>query len=144
LQAKNMQGFRSVVYIVIAILNVAASIPLAKMWGGFGCALATGVSLTFGNIIIMNIYYHRRIGLNIPLFWSNIVRMTIPVLVALVCGYGLNYLISQDDWLTLACKIITYSIIYALIMWFLGLNIYEKTLFTSPVRRFFSKVAHSG
>ena len=44
LQAKNMQGFRSVVYVAIAVLNVLASIPLAKMWGGLGCALATGIS----------------------------------------------------------------------------------------------------
>jgi len=144
LQAKNMQGFRSVVYIAIALLNVVASIPLSKMWGGFGCALATGVSLTLGNIIIMNIYYHRRIGLNIPLFWRNIIRMTIPVLVALLCGYGINSLITQEGFILLASKIVIYSIVYAIIMWFFGLNMYEKNLFISPLKRVVSKIAHSG
>lgn len=144
LQAKNMQGFRSVVYIAIAVLNVIASIPLAKMWGGFGCALATGVSLTLGNIIIMNIYYHRIIGLDIPLFWRNIFRMSIPVLVALLCGYGINIFIVQDGFLVLACKIVLYSVVYALIMWFMGLNMYEKDLFISPVKKIVNKLAHSG
>lgn len=144
LQAKNMQSFRSVVYLAIAVLNVLASILLAKMWGGLGCALATGASLTLGNIIIMNIYYHRRIGLDIPLFWSNIIRMTIPVLVALLFGYGLNSLISQNGFLILASKIVLYSIIYVLIMWFFGLNKYEKDLFISPVKRIVNKIAHSG
>jgi O-antigen/teichoic acid export membrane protein len=144
LQAKNMQGFRSVVYIAIAVLNVIASIPLAKIWGGFGCALATGVSLTLGNIIIMNIYYHRRIGLNIPLFWKNIIGMTIPVLIALLCGYGINSLIIQDRFLLLASKIVIYSIVYALIMWFFGLNMYEKDLFISPLKRIVKKIAQRG
>ncbi len=144
LQAKNMQGFRSVVYIAIAVINVIASIPLAKMWGGFGCALATGVSLTLGNIIIMNFYYHRKIGLNIPLFWRNIFRMTIPVLVVLLCGYGINGLIVQDGFLLLACKIVIYSIVYVLIMWFFGLNMYEKDLFISPLKRIVMKISHGG
>lgn len=140
LQAKNMQGFRSVVYIAIAILNVIASIPLAKIWGGFGCALAIGLSHILGHIIIMNIYYHRRIRLNIPLFWTNIFRMTLPVLVALLCGYGVNTLIIQDGFLLLACKIVIYSIVYALIMWFFGLNMYEKELFMSPVKKIVNKM----
>ncbi len=144
LQAKNMQGFRSVVYIAIAVLNVIASIPLAKIWGGFGCALATGVSLTLGNIMIMNIYYHRKIGLNIPLFWGNIIRMTIPVLVALLCGYGINSLIIQDGFLLLASKIVIYTIVYALIMWSFGLNAYEKDLFISPLKRIVKKIVHIG
>jgi O-antigen/teichoic acid export membrane protein len=143
LQAKNMQGFRSVVYVAIAVLNVLASIPLAKMWGGLGCALATGISLTLGNIIIMNIYYHRWIGLDIPLFWRNIIRMTIPVLVAFLCGYGINGLIGPDGFLLLACKIVLYSIVYILIMWFFGLNMYEKDLFMSPVKRVVNKIVHS-
>lgn len=144
LQAKNMQGFRSVVYIAIAVLNVIASIPLAKMWGGFGCGLATSVSLILGNIIIMNIYYHRRIGLNIPLFWRNIFRMSIPVLVSLLCGYGINSLFIQEGFIMLASKIVIYSMVYALIMWFFGLNTYEKDLLISPIKRVVNKIAHSG
>lgn len=142
LQAKNMQGFRSVVYIIIAIFNVLASIPLAKMWGGFGCAIATGTSLIIGNIIIMNIYYHRKIGLNIPLFWRNITLMSFPVILALLCGYGINYLIVSDSILFLSIKIILYSSIYIFIMWFLALNKYEKELFISPVRKVFNKFAY--
>jgi len=139
LQAKNMLGFRSVVYVAIAVLNVLVSIPLAKMWGGFGCALATGLSLLFGNVIIMNIYYNRRIGLNIPLFWRNIIRMTMPVLVVLLFGYGINNLVGQSSIFLLACNIVLYTIIYVVIMWFFGLNMYEKELFMSPVKKIINK-----
>lgn len=143
LQAKNMQGFRSVVYVAIAILNIAASIPLAKMWGGLGCALATGASLVIGNIIIMNIYYHRRIGLNIPLFWRNILFMSIPVLVSCLYGYGINYYIIQDGFLILGGKIILFSIGFFGLMWLWGLNEYEKDLFSSPIKRVLRKAGIS-
>ena len=143
LQAKNMQAFRSVVYLFIAVLNVLASIPMAKMWGGLGCAIATGVSLVIGNIIIMNIYYHRRIGLNIPLFWRNIVLMSGPILVAMLFGYGINYRINLNSILLLGCKMVLYSIVYISLMWLLVLNRYEKDLFYSPIRKILTGVGSS-
>lgn len=141
LQAKNMQGFRSVVYLAIAVFNIAASIPLAKMWGGLGCALATGVSLLIGNVIIMNIYYHRKIHLNIPMFWKNIVRMSLPVVLALGCGYGINMFVSQTGFLGLGLKILLFSVVYIGLMWWWGLNSYEKDLFVLPIRKVFSEAA---
>ncbi len=138
LQAKNRQGFRSVLYLVIAVLNIAASIPLAKMWGGLGCALATGVSLVIGNVIIMNIYYHRQIHLNIPMFWQNIMRMSVPVVLAMGCGYGIDMFISLAGFLGLGLKIVLFSVVYIGLMWWWGLNSYEKDLFVSPVRKVFN------
>jgi len=135
LQAKNRQGFRSVLYLVIAVLNIAASIPLAKMWGGLGCALATGVSLVIGNVIIMNIYYHRQIHLNIPMFWKNIMRMSVPVVLAMGCGYGIDLFIGQPGFLGLGLKIVLFSVVYIGLMWWWGLNGYEKDLFLSPIRK---------
>src|SRR5690554_6360143 len=41
LQAKNKHSFRSKVYLMIAVLNIILTIPLAKLYGGIGCAVAT-------------------------------------------------------------------------------------------------------
>ncbi|WP_235848549.1 oligosaccharide flippase family protein [Litchfieldia alkalitelluris] len=135
LQAKNLQGFRSVVLIIIAILNVIISILLAKKYGGIGVALGTGISYAIGNVIIMNIYYHRRVGLNIPLFWKNIVLMSIPVALSLFIGSVINYFLPQDSILVLLVKIILYSILFGCLMWYKGLNKFEKYLCTSIVRK---------
>jgi len=140
LQAKNMHAFRSTVYLTIAILNIFASIPLAKVWGGFGCALATGVSLIIGNVFIMNIYYHKRIGLNIPLFWRNIAMMSVPVVISLLCGYGINLFIIRNSFLLLAGKIVLFSVAYICLMWLLGLNRNEKDLFMSPVKKVLNRM----
>jgi len=134
LYAKNLQSFRSVILIFIAVFNVIISIPLAKNYGGIGAASATAVSLTIGNIIIMNIYYHRKIRINIPLFWKNILLLSIPVVISMFVGYGINYLLPENSLLFLFFKIVLYSTIFLNLMWFLGFNRYEKDLSISTVK----------
>ncbi|WP_113969171.1 oligosaccharide flippase family protein, partial [Rossellomorea aquimaris] len=97
LQAKNLHGFRSIVYLIIAILNILISIPLVIKYDGIGSAVATGLSLILGHIIIINIYYNRKIGINIILFWKNILQMSIPAALALLTGFLINNFISESE-----------------------------------------------
>lgn len=76
-RAKDLHRFRSVVYILIAAVNIVISIPLCIKFGEIGCAAGTCICLTVGNIIIMNIYYHTRVGLNIKYFWRKVLT-TLP------------------------------------------------------------------
>jgi O-antigen/teichoic acid export membrane protein len=135
LQAKNLHGFRSIVYIIIALLNISISIPLAINYGGIGSALATSISLILGHIIIINIYYHRKIGINIILFWKNISLMSIPAIVSILIGLAINNFIILDTIIYLLLKIVLFSIIYIILMWFFGFNRYEKELFISMYKR---------
>lgn len=131
LQAKNLQGFRSIVLILVAILNVIISIPLAKSYGGSGVAAGTGISYLLGNALIMNIYYHRKIGLDMPLFWRNIFLISIPVIVSLVLGYGINIVIPHAGVIFFIFKVIIFTIFYFILMWFFGFNLYEKNILKS-------------
>ncbi|WP_419885072.1 oligosaccharide flippase family protein [Paenibacillus sp. B-A-8] len=133
LYAKNLQGFRSIILIFIAILNVVISIPLAKEFGGIGAACATAISLIIGNIISMNIYYQRKIGINIKAFWKNIYLITIPVLITLIIGVGINYLIKENNLWFFMFKIILFTFAYINFMWLFGFNKYEKRLILSFV-----------
>lgn len=135
LYAKSLQGFRSIVLITIALLNVIITIPLAKIYGGIGAAFATAISLTLGNIILMNLYYYFKIGLNISLFWRNIFLISIPVAFTNLIGHGVNYIMPQDGILFLILKIISYSILFVSIMLYFAFNNYEKTLFLSLVKK---------
>lgn len=128
LQAKNLQGFRSVVLVLIAIVNVIISIPLAKLYGGIGVALGTGLSYFIGNGIVMNIYYYKKVKLNMPLFWVNILKLTIPIAISFIIGNVLNLLLNQDTVYTFVYKTILFSTFYLIFMWFFGFNKYEKGL----------------
>lgn len=136
LYAKNLQKFRSIVLIIIAVINIVITIPLVKKYGVMGAAIGTAFSLILGNIIIMNIYYHKRIGMNMFRFWKNIIVMTIPVAVSLCLGFGMKYIVDFNNLLFLPLNIILYSLIYMFLMWNFAFNTYEKELFLSIVVRF--------
>lgn len=135
LYASNLQAFRSMVLVFIAVLNIAISIPMVKFYGGIGAAIATSLSLVIGNVLIMNVYYHKRIGINIFYFWKNIIRMTVPMLFALLFGFFVNLLINSNSAIFILVKVVIFSIIYPIIMWFLGINNEERKVFTSIIKR---------
>lgn len=134
LQAKNKHAFRSIVYLIIAVANVVISIPLAKYYGGLGCAIATGGCLFIGNGIITNIYYHK-IGIPVVQFFKEIIKLSIPIFLSGVCGYFLIKVFPSDGWISLFIGVLLYSSLYILLLWFLGLNYHEKQLVQSIIMR---------
>lgn len=140
LQARNQHKFRSLVYIVVATASLTISIPLAKLYGGLGCAIGTSLSLIVGNIIVMNIYYHKHININIPRFWKEIGSMSLPVIVIIPVGILLNYLSPEDTFVSLVTKVLIFSFLYLNAIWWKGLNSYERELFRVPAKKLLSKV----
>lgn len=135
LQAQNKQKFRAVAYILIAAVKVGISIPLARAYGGIGCAAGTAIVLIAGTIIIMNIYYYKVVHLDIPGFWKEIGKMTIPMVVAFSGTYGIIRLIGGNDVTSILIHCFIYTIAYMPMMWFFGMNDYEKRLIGSPFVR---------
>ncbi|MDU4892499.1 MAG: oligosaccharide flippase family protein [Clostridium sp.] len=140
LQAKNIHQFRSKVYIVIAVLNVAASIPLAKAFGGVGAALASAGAMIIGNIIVINIFYYKKAKINIPYFWKNIFIMTLPVAISIIIGKFINVFINISGYLGIIIKGCIFSVIFFILMWSLGMNTYEKDMFRIPIIKIKNKV----
>lgn len=135
LQAKNRNKFRSYVLLIIAILNIILSIPLAKILGGFGCALASGICYVIGAVIVMNIYYYRCIEIDIPKFWRNIFSITLPILISLILGLCISKLINITGLLGIILKEIIFTVIYINLIWFVAMNEYEKQLFLKPLNK---------
>lgn len=141
LQAKNMHQFRSNVYIVISILNVITSIPMTKIFGGIGAALCTAISMVIGNVIIMNIYYYKKINIDILYFWKNISVMSVPVVISIILGYFITSVINISGYLGIVIKGSIFSILFFILMWFIAMNDYEKDLFIEPISKIKGKIA---
>lgn len=135
LQALNKMAFRSVLYSILALLNLFISIPLAMYYGGVGTAVATSLSLLMGHVVIMNIYYHKKIGINIKAFWKNIIPLVYSLFISIFLGKVLIRFLQIDSILGFSVGIISYSLIYCLMNWKLGLNNHERLIFKSMVRR---------
>lgn len=138
-RAMNMHKFRSIVYLVMAVANLVISIPLTRQYGGVGAAIGTGLSVFIGNGLIMNWYYHARVGLDILFFWKQIARFLPSLIIPTAVGILFNEFFDLNNtWLFLTLGVV-YCLIFMASMWFFGMNDYEKNLISKPLRRKFNK-----
>ena len=133
-RAKNMHRARSVVYLFVAIGNIFVSIPCIKAWGASGAAIGTAVSMIVGNCLFMNIYYHKKIGINIIYFWKQIIKFTPAIAISAVLGSAVRHILPISNIVFLGLDISIYCIIYTLSMWFVGMNDSERNLIRKPLK----------
>lgn len=142
-RAKNMHKFRSLLYLFIAIGNVFISIPLAKMLGGVGSALGTAIALLIGNGLVMNMYYHIKVGLDIKSFWVQILKIFPSLLFPTLVGILINRFINLYRLIPFLTCICIYTLAFSFSLWFLGMNPFEKDLISIPMLRLLKKMGLS-
>lgn len=134
--AQNKHKFRSLTYLAIAVVNVISTYLLVPYLGGFGAALCSGVSYIIGQGVIMNIYYYRVTGIDIPAFWRNILHMSIVPVIMLGIGLllGKNFDFGKS-WGALLAGIIVYTILFSVGSYFISFNAYEKDIVNGVFRK---------
>ena len=135
LQAKNKYKFRVIVLMIFAVVNVCISIILAKKYGGVGAALGTAISTILGQVIFMNIFYQKKIGINIIKFWKNILTMSIPMIFVIILAIILKTIVPINSVIVLVAQIVLYTLIYCLIVYKFSINEYEKQLILKPINK---------
>lgn len=136
IRAMNIHKYRSYMYIVIAIVNLAISIPLAISYGGIGSAIGTSIATFLGQIFFMNWFYARRVQINIKKYWNNFLKFLLLTVFVLVIVSGVKLLIPVHSWSSMVLMIYLFSVIYAVIYWLMVANKYEKELVLSTLRKF--------
>ena len=126
-RAKNKHKFRSIVYLIMAILNVGISVVLCKYYGIIGVSIGTTISLVVANGFIMNIYYWKAMKINIWRFWLEIFKILPSMLIPIAIGvfFTVNGFNSIG---TMFRGIAVYTSIYCLFVCLFGLNKKEKEL----------------
>lgn len=134
--AENKHRFRSIVYAIIAVVNVASTYLVLPYYGIIGAAACTAVSFMIGQGIVMNIYYYRVTRLDIPQFWKNILRMSIVPGVMIAAGIMLvRYVLPMTSLWWFLMWVAVYTAVFMGLSWCLSLNAYERDLFGSLVKR---------
>lgn len=139
LQAKNLHAFRSLTYLAVAFANIGLSIIFTQKYGMIGTSFGTIAALIIGNILVINIYYHIKLKLDMVRFFKEVLKRYILLFsLVMMLGYLLNML-PKHSWFMLVLKGSVYVILFSIVMWMWGLNEYEKGLFSNPVRRIMYK-----
>ena len=128
LQAKNKHKFRSILLICISVFNIIISIPLAKFYGGIGAAVGTALSVLIGNVLILNFYYYKKIGINVIKFWTSIIKMSIPFSIPIISIVLIMKLLKISGLSGFILYGSIYSILYIIFAYLFSMNEYEKSI----------------
>lgn len=140
LYAQNRHKFRSIVYLCVAVVNVGLTFWWVEDYGIIGAAMATYIAYVLGNILIINWYYYKRIGLDIPLFWKNILKMCPVMIVMGTAWWFLLNTISINNWLVFFLLAAVYTAIYFLSAYRFMMNQYERDIIMVPVKKILRKL----
>ena len=138
-KAYNKHKARSIVYFLIALLNILLTIPFTKIWSGTGAALATLITTFFGYVVFMNYYYWKKIGLNIPCFWKSIASILPGYIPPAVVGFLINQYWKFGSFTDILISAIIISITLLFSIFFFSMNTYEKQLIETALRKFFKR-----
>ena len=139
-RAKNKHQFRSVVYLIVALLNLGISIGLCKVWGIVGVVVGTVISNLIGTITIMNIYYHKKLKINIPKFWLEILKASVGLIIPAVVGAIFKLFIPINNVIVFIGLISVYTIVYVTSVYFLGANKVERLFIQKGVKKMITKL----
>ncbi|MGN1139137.1 MAG: oligosaccharide flippase family protein [Ruminococcus sp.] len=135
-RAKNKHQVRSVIYAIIAAINVVISIPLCYYFHEIGAAFGTTLAMVVGNIIFMNIYYHKGINLDMFYYWKNIAQLIKGLVPCVLIAVIALQFVTINNWIEMFIAIGIYCVIYFVSMWFLSMNDFEKNMFRNKFKRF--------
>ena len=138
-RAEFKHQFRSIVYVGMACINLIMSIILCKKYGAIGSAIGTAFSLVVANGCIMNIYYHKKCNINIIYFWKSIGKLAMGMIIPMIFGGIMKGFLNIDSIVAYLLEILIYVLVYAVSMWKIGMNNYEKNLFQSVLGKFIKK-----
>lgn len=136
LWAMNQHKEQAILKIVIVLLNILFTIFLIRWNPLIGATIGTFISLIVGDVVVNNVIYVKKIGINLLHYYKGLFKGIIPVcIVTVLIGLLANrYIIG--GWVAFIINVLIMVIVYITFMLGIGMNSYEKNLFLSLLRRF--------
>lgn len=135
LDIANKRLVRSLVLLGTTIINIVLTVVFINLWGIIGAVIATAISLVAGNIIIMNIYYKKKMKIHVMYLFGAAYSGLLPfqiisgIAVYFIAGLIPNQLISM-----LAGGVLYMVLNFGLIYLF-GLKDSDKAMLKSKFKR---------
>ena len=137
--AQNKHKFRAIVYLIVAIINVISTVVIIRFYGIIGAAICSCIAFCIGNVLIMNIYYYKVIGLDIVRFWKNIYDMSLVPILMIILGNIFIFYVGIETIRKFLLGVIIYTLIFSILTFKLSMNNYERQIITKPIKRIKNK-----
>lgn len=144
LDALNKRMAHSIITCATTILNVVAIIFLVDAWGVVGTAISTGVFIFLGQVLLMNIYYARKLKLDVwYVFRKAYQGILIYQMLACALSFTVAYFI-PNVYLAFLAGTVTFVAVLGVGYLFFGANEEEKKMIDKILVRFKIKKEKKG
>lgn len=128
LEAKRKNKFKSIVSLISVGAAVAIGYNLTFVYGMYGIIFPLVIAMAL-NSLIMNFYYKKIFGFRIFYFFKHAIFKSALVYLTVtgIVGYFLQF-VQINSWINLLLFIFLYSVIFAVISYFLLFNNFERQL----------------
>lgn len=128
LRAKNMLGFRTAVLFSTTVLNAIITIVGVKTVGYYAAAVGTAVSFVLGSVVIMNIYYYKKLSFNMLKIYRSIFSGIWICLLLAGAALAIVARWINGGWLQLIICAGVFCIVYGIALLLFGLKKDEKKM----------------
>ncbi|WP_157807542.1 lipopolysaccharide biosynthesis protein [Geobacillus sp. Manikaran-105] len=135
LRAKKKDGLRTVLQLIIIAVGVFLGNILIKWYSVIGMTLGLGIAVALLNLILISMHYRKMFDFKPLTFLKQIVKLLPSIGVAYIFGRLLEFIPVGDSWGIFILKCAIFTGFYAISVWYLGANEFEKSLVTSIFNR---------
>lgn len=134
--AMNKVRHMSMVFVCMAVLNIILALSLAKSMGALGIGISVCAAYLF-RTVCMDVIFVRELGIDVLRFFrESFVPMLLPLgIILLTAFFAVRYNPLPLNWITFLAEGFTFVMLYAGVMWSIGMNRYEKELFVEPIKK---------
>lgn len=118
MQARGLYYFRAILLLICATLNIIISVPIINHYGMYGTAVTTSIFIFLGNVLILNVYFHKKLNLNMFIYWKSIISYSLPISLLLLISYMLkDRYFNMFNLQGLIVGVVIYTLLYVLFIW---------------------------
>lgn len=128
LRAKNILGFRTGVLFAVTVMNAVITFVGVKLFGYYAAAVGTALSFLIGSVIVMNIYYYKKLSFRMIKIYKNIFSGTWLCLLISACAIAVTSRFLPNGWIGFILNIAVFCIVYAVTLLLFGLKKEEKQM----------------
>ena len=126
LRAYNKHARWVMIHLLFAVLGFLICIPLTKEYGVLGVSSGCCVTMFIVANVYDNWYYYKEAHLNVKAFFKELSRLMPAAFIVALCGWIISRCFTVISWGDFLLNVSIFATVYAVIMYFVGMNDDEK------------------
>lgn len=137
-QALDQNFRRAAIMFATSAASIGLGALLSCSWGAVGLAVGAGTAVAAGEIVGVNLFYRRYVGIEVGRFFATVFRGALLPFGATLLLIGWLALYGREgalSWAVLACKALAVALVFGGLMWRYWAREEEKRAFLSLLPR---------